>query len=87
MIDAEIKVAVVPFERWMDGDIRSFCSNMGVMTLQIVAADPDTFEAGEIIQCPSCLKNMKAPMRARALRCANCRSEIHPKDRKSGSPS
>ena len=56
-------------------------------TLQIVAADPDTFEAGEIIQCPSCLKNMKAPMRARALRCANCRSEIHPKDRKSGWPS
>ena len=46
--------------------------------------EPDTFSAGEIIQCPGCLKNMKAPMRARALRCANCRAEIYPGHRKPG---
>ena len=45
--------------------------------------EPDTFSAGEIIQCPGCLKNMKAPMRARALRCANCRAEIYPGHRQS----
>ena len=38
----------------------------------------DTFRAGEIVSCPSCLESMKAPIQARALRCANCRSEIYP---------
>jgi hypothetical protein len=44
----------------------------------------DTFSAGEIVACPGCLKNMKAPVRAQALRCANCRAEIYPSHRKSG---
>ena len=53
-------------------------------TVKYVIPDANTFEKGEIILCPSCKKNMKAPMRARALRCANCRSEIYPKHRKPG---
>jgi DNA-directed RNA polymerase subunit RPC12/RpoP len=53
-------------------------------TVKYVYPDPNTFEKGEIILCPTCSKNMKAPMRARALRCANCRCEIYPKHRKQG---
>lgn len=41
------------------------------------------FSAGEIVQCQKCHSNMKAPMRARALRCANCRAEIYPGNRQS----
>ena len=46
---------------------------------------PETkaFAAGEVIKCPSCLKDMKAPMRARTLRCANCRFEMYPLHRQS----
>merc|ERR1711865_1228201 len=53
-------------------------------TIKYVYPDANTFEKGEIILCPTCKKNMKAPMRARALRCANCRSEIYPRHRKPG---
>jgi hypothetical protein len=38
----------------------------------------DTFSAGEIVICPGCLESMKAPIPARALRCANCRAAIYP---------
>ena len=53
-------------------------------TIKYVYPDANTFEKGEIILCSTCKKNMKAPMRARALRCANCRSEIYPRHRKPG---
>ena len=53
-------------------------------TIKYVYPDANTFEKGEIILCPTCKKNMKAPMRARALRCANCRFEIYPRHRKPG---
>lgn len=46
----------------------------------------DTFLAGEVISCPGCLRDMKAPMRARGLRCANCRAEIYPGHGKSQVP-
>ena len=36
-----------------------------------------SFYAGEVIRCPSCYKNMRAPVRAHVLRCASCRNKIH----------
>ena len=43
--------------------------------------ETEAFATGEVVECPSCLQDMKAPMRARALRCANCRFEMYPKHR------
>ena len=41
----------------------------------------DTFAAGEVVECPGCLKHMRAPIQALALRCASCRAEIYPECR------
>ena len=49
---------------------------------QPVAVTENFFESGEVIECPNCAKNMKAPCRAPALRCAGCKGEIHTHHRK-----
>lgn len=40
------------------------------------------FESGEVIACPRCTKDMKAPCRAPSLRCGHCKKEIQTRDRK-----
>eukprot|EP01048_Picozoa_sp_COSAG05_P020278 COSAG05_NODE_3403_length_2084_cov_1.359013_2_plen_476_part_01 len=39
------------------------------------------FVAGEVVQCPSCMKNMQAPIAAAGLCCANCNGAIYPHHR------
>ena len=38
------------------------------------------FEKNEVVSCPRCEQQMRAPCEAAALRCANCRAVINPKD-------
>ena len=75
LIDTEIRVAVVPFERWMDGDVQSFCSNIGLMTLQIVAAGMPTISRFMVLQTQRMLywaKHRPDVIRTLALNAKRC---------------
>ena len=48
---------------------------------EMCVAAQNSFAAGQIVKCPGCSKMLRATVRARALRCAQCRAEILPKDR------
>ena len=55
LLEWEIRVAVVPFERWVDGDIQMFCCRLPFMLLQVIAAGLPTISRFFLLQLDRCV--------------------------------
>jgi hypothetical protein len=73
LIDTEIRIAVVPFEAWVDGDILPFLQNFPFMVLQVMAAGKPQVQKYMLLQLERMLwYQRKHPdvIRTIALSCA-----------------